>query len=460
MARAPCEGQRSALVAPLLILAVSLAIHFAWFGRPPSVVADEVHYGRYALAFLRHEFVFDIHPPLGRLLLWATARSAHLDPNFSFATIGLPFPDSSYHMLRLLPLLAGTLLPVLIYGVAIELGMTRWTALVVGLLIAIDNALVVISRFALIDVFILLFGFGAVWSYLIAGRLNSWAWLTAAALAAGCASSVKWTGLAFLLIIGTLQLAQFLCDRSTASLAKIAVFCAVPVAVYFGTFAAQFALLDHSGTGDAFMSPNFQATLAGSGYARQKNDDTTGEISKFIELNSKMYQYASRVSDHPYSSKWYTWPFMMRGVFFWTETTTSEVASIYFLGNPVIWWASSYAVLFLLVNFPPKIPALIARTKPPPADRPELIIIFGYLANMLPFIGVSRIMFLYHYLPALIFAILAIGLLLDRVERKRAIGTVLLAASTCGFIYFAPLTYGIPVPKAEINRMFWFDGWR
>jgi dolichyl-phosphate-mannose-protein mannosyltransferase len=141
-------------------------------------------------------------------------------------------------------------------------------------------------------------------------------------------------------------------------------------------------------------------------------------------------------------------------------TESTKEASIYLLGNPIIWWASSCAILFLLVTFLAKIPDLIERTKPQPTGCPELIIIFGYLANMLPFMAVPRGMFLYHYLPALIFAILGIGLLLDRVERKRVVGTILLAASIFGFAYFAPLTYGIPVSKAAMSRMFWFDGWR
>jgi dolichyl-phosphate-mannose-protein mannosyltransferase len=448
------------LVPPLLILAVSRVLHFAWLEYPPSVVSDEAHYGRFALAYLRHEFVFDIHPPLGRLMFWAAAWSADLSPNFSFATIGLPFPDSSYLVLRLGPRLAGTLLPLLVYGVAVELGMTRWAALVVGLLVAIDNALVVISRFALPDVFILLFGYAAIWSYLIARRLDSWTWVMAAAVAAGCAASVKWTGLSFLLIIGTLQLAKFLSDRSACSLGKIAILCVVAIGVYFGTFAAQFALLDHSGSGDAFMSSRFQATLTGSAYAQAKDENALGEIGKIIEQNSKMYQYASQAVDHPYLSKWYTWPFMKRSIFLWTDAGSTEQASIYLLGNPVIWWASSCAILFLLVTFPAKALGFIKRAKLPPTGRSELIIIFGYLANVLPFMAVPRGMFLYHYLPALIFAILGIGLLLDRIDHKRMLGTILLAASIFGFLYFAPLTYGIPVSKAAMSRMFWFDGWR
>ncbi len=462
-AHMPSDKERPELRAPFILLAVSFVLHFAWFSRPLSVVFDEVANGRFALAYLRHEFVFDIHPPLGRLLLWMAAWLANLDPSFSFQTNGLPFPDSSYLVLRLLPRLAGTLLPVVIYALAIELGMTRWTALVVGLLVAIDNALLVISRFALTDVFILVFGFAALWSYLRAERLSSWTWLVAAAFAAGCAFSVKWTGLAFLGIIGTLQLVKFLSDNSRISLAKTLTLCVVPALVYFGVFAAEFAVSDHTSADAAYMSPEFQATLSGNPYAGVPDQNRLGPIGKFIELNSKMFGQALiiKLSTHPSISKWYTWPFMMRSVYFWAEGyEPNEEAHIYLLGNPIIWWTSAYAILFLLINFPPKIPALISHAKPPPAERPELIIVLGYLANMLPFIGMSRDMFLYHYLPGFVFAILAIGLLLDRAERKHIIGGILLAASVCGFVYIAPFSYGLTLAQGAADRMLWVDGWR
>lgn len=462
MTSSPSEKRQAELRAPFLLLAVSLVLHFAWYSTPMSVVFDEVGYGQLALSHLKHEFLFDIHPPLGKLLLWTTAWIANLDPSFSFATIGLPFPDSSYLVLRLLPRLAGTLLPVLIYAVAIELGMTRWTALVVGLLVAIDNALIVISRFALPDVFLLLFGYAALWSYLRAERLNSWAWLTAGAFAAGCAFSVKWTGLAFLGIIGASQLLKFLSDNSVPSLGRLLILCVIPIVVYFGTFVAEFALSDHSGGGDPFMSPAFQATLSGNPYAETEGQTKLGLFGKFLELNSAMYEQATvDYPDYPYFSKWYSWPLMMRSVYYWSdEDGPTRAAHIYFLGNPVIWWASTYGIVFLLINFPPKIPALISLATPPPAGRPELTIIFGYLANMLPFIGVPRGMLLYHYLPSLIFAILALGLLLDRVEQKRAVGCILLIVAACGFVYFAPLTYGLHMARSSFDRMFWLDGWR
>lgn len=145
------------------LLLVSAALHFAFFERPLTVVFDEVYFPRYALAYLRNEYHLDLHPPLGKLILFVTAWVAGLDPGFSFAANHLPLPDPSYVALRVPPRSAGTLLPLVLVGIALELGVSRFAAFVVGFAAALDNALLVMSRFALLDAFLLLFGFGALW---------------------------------------------------------------------------------------------------------------------------------------------------------------------------------------------------------------------------------------------------------------------------------------------------------
>jgi dolichyl-phosphate-mannose-protein mannosyltransferase len=90
---------RSSLVRMLpfvLLLALSAALHFAWYAHPASVVFDEVYFPRFGLAYLKGEYFFDLHPPLGKLIFAATGWLAGLDPSFAFASIHQPFPDTSY----------------------------------------------------------------------------------------------------------------------------------------------------------------------------------------------------------------------------------------------------------------------------------------------------------------------------------------------------------------------------
>jgi dolichyl-phosphate-mannose-protein mannosyltransferase len=443
------------------LLALSAALHFVWFERPLTVVFDEVYFPRFALSYLKGEYYFDLHPPLGKLILFATAWLGGLDPAFSFATNHLPFPDSSYLLLRVPPRIAGTLLPLVLVAVALELGVSRFASFTAGYLAALDNALLVISRFALLDSFLLLFGFGAIWCWLRARR-GGWPWLAAAALLAGAALSVKWTGLAFIGLILLAEALRWLRAPQTAGVLRIGAAGAIAAAVYVASFAAHFALAHKTGQDDAAMSREFQATLAGNPNAADPALARPGFFARFAELNARMFDGHRRtVERHPYSSRWYDWPFMMRSVDFWAEHKDGRIAHIYFLGNPVVWWTAGYCILFLLVNLPPKLFNLVVERETGAIERTEAAIVTAYLANLLPFVFIGRIMFSYHYLAALCVALIALGHLLDRCGAyKRRFGLALLALAAAAFVYFAPLSYGLPLAPEHFDARFWVRGWR
>ena len=103
----------------LILLLVSFLTHFIFFGYPKTTVFDEVHFGKFISGYFTHEYFFDIHPPLGKLLLSGMGYLGGFKPGFSFASIGERFPDYKYLWLRLLPTLMGMLLPIIIYYLAI-----------------------------------------------------------------------------------------------------------------------------------------------------------------------------------------------------------------------------------------------------------------------------------------------------------------------------------------------------
>ena len=69
-------------------------------------------------------------------------------------------------------------------------------------------------------------------------------------------------------------------------------------------------------------------------------------LRKYIELQRAMFYHNNALtSSHPYASYPVSWPFLLRGVSFWTQNDTRE--QIYFLGNPIGWWlASSLLAVF------------------------------------------------------------------------------------------------------------------
>ena len=119
----------------IIVLLASIVVHFAFFGHPKETVFDEVHFGKFVSGYFTHEYFFDIHPPLGKLLIFGAAKLSGFEPGFSFETIGQKFSDNSYKWLRFLPSLSGALLPVVIFLIALEFSISQKFAFLAGLLL-------------------------------------------------------------------------------------------------------------------------------------------------------------------------------------------------------------------------------------------------------------------------------------------------------------------------------------
>ncbi|MBI2062512.1 MAG: phospholipid carrier-dependent glycosyltransferase [Candidatus Yanofskybacteria bacterium] len=440
----------------LIILALSIATHFAFFGHPNQTVFDEVHFGKFISGYYTHEYYFDIHPPLGKLMIAGFAKIFDFKPEFSFAQIGDKFPDNKYLALRFLPSLAGALLPVVIFLLALQLKFKPQGAFIAGLLVVFENALLVQTHYILMDGFLLLFGFSALLFY-FKSRHSPFAirYSLLMAVFGGLAASIKWTGLTFLALpffIEAFYLSRGILRMRRMPLLKlwqlIFYFAVIPFVIYFSIFALHFSFLTKSGSGDAFMKPTFH------------RDNV---VTKFFQLNAEMYRSNQRLTaTHPYGSSWYSWPLMTRPIFYWV----SGDSRIYLLGNPVIWWASTVAIMLLLLQ---NLKFKIFNLKLNIAG----ILLGGYFLNLIPFIGITRVMFLYHYLTGLIFAILILVYLIEKQDgstpfdktqgkwlntRKIFIGLTI--ASILAFIYFAPLTYGLSLSPKAYNARVWLPSWR
>lgn len=452
---------------PELIGLISLAFATRLWNifNPKAVVFDEVYFKAFAAHYLDHRYFFDIHPPLGKLLLAAEAHLLGLSPAamLSGAPTGM----------RLLPAVAGALLVPLMWGILHRLGASRAFAFLGAAAVLLDNALLVESRFILMDSMLLLFGLSAVYFYLLARDNQTnwrWLWLGLAAFSAGASVSIKWTGLNAL---GIILLVWAWDQRGRAAsltkrAAELALLILIPVTLYISVFWIHFALLPHSGDGDAFMSSRFQATLIGN---YQYNASVQmGFWPKFIELNKEMYHANQTLTaTHPYGSRWYTWPLELRPIYYWEGTIDvhGNQGNIYLLGNPLIWWGIWLAIILGLFV------AWQNHTKLRPATVGALAIAgAAYFINLLPFVGVTRVMFLYHYFFSfafsLIFAVMLWNDLSTTRDNRRQLATpnqrrayaVILIIITLSFIYFLPLSYGLPLSPAGLHAHTWLRSWR
>ncbi|NBY23003.1 MAG: hypothetical protein EBQ73_09280 [Gammaproteobacteria bacterium] len=121
-------------------------------------------------------------------------------------------------------------------------------------------------------------------------------------------------------------------------------------------------------------------------------------------------------------------------------------ASLFF-GNPFIWWGSTIAVLTLLQT------TLWLGLRY--LDATGRLLLLGWLMNLLPFMGIGRVMFIYHYLSALVFAILLLVYLAERLPGYRRVTFGIALFALAGFGYFSPWTYGFPASRP----MAWLSSW-
>ena len=76
-------------------------------------------------------------------------------------------------------------------------------------------------------------------------------------------------------------------------------------------------------------------------------------------------------------------------------------------------------------------------------------------------VGIKRVMFLYHYLTALVFALLVLGYIVEKFSKKpKRTYMMILAVSVLSFVYFAPLIYGLELKQESHQNRVWLRSWQ
>lgn len=443
----------------LILLFLSAVVHLAGLSHPRSVVFDEVHFGSFSSAYCcNHEYFFDPHPPHAKLVIAGTARLLGFRGGVNFENIGEPFGDISPIPMRLAPALAGTFLPLIIFVLLRQLGASHAAAFLGGLLLVFDNSLAIHTRVISLDGILLVATFGALSLYLASEKTASTRqWVLFSFLsgcAAGLAVGTKFTGLLVVGLIGLCMLIRILPGRNRLTIAPLLQQAGLLVAgallVYLAGWALHFSLLHKSGPGDIWGVP-------------------TGDfVTDVIKIHGQMFNaHADLSNPHPYASPWWSWPLMMRPVYFWNSTDPD--AHMYSVGNPLVWWGGSLMFVVVMVNL------LLARvTNLLPAslnerERPKLWLpIVGFIASYAPLTAVTRVLFMYHYFTALIFSLIAVILWLDYAGWTRTDGLrqqrlsyyLVIVILVAGFLILAPLTYGLEAAGITDTIFRLFPGWR
>lgn len=164
-------------------------------------------------------------------------------------------------------------------------------------------------------------------------------------------------------------------------------------------------------------------------------------------MQEQMWWYHTGLkATHPYSSMWWSWPFLIRPIYLYTSNEVNGMVSrIYAFGNPAVFW---FGVTSIVMS------SIYAFTE---KNKKLGLVVFAYLVSFVPWALSPRIMFLYHYLPAIPFMCIAIGYVLRR--NSKLIFPYLLICLLL-FIYFFPHYIGLKIPLWLDSSYYWVNSWR
>lgn len=384
----------------VLLLAASAVLRFWRLAEPPSQVFDEIYYARTAREYLTGQPIYEwTHPPLSKLLIGVGVRV------FGFHAWGW----------RAVPAAFGVLLVAALYALGVLATGRPRVGLAAAGLAALDSMLLVESRIAKPEVFLVTFGVLACASGWLAVRTGRWGWLAAAGAAAGAACATKWTGLAFLAALAVLVLWPRSGGPRWPWWALAVSLVAVPLVVYAASYVPHF--------------------LRGE------------SLADVLRLQANMYRYhATLQATHPYSSSWWSWPLLLRPMWYYFESSGGWMKGIFAVGNPLVWWGVVPAVLTALPG---------ARACPARG-----FVVAGFALSYLPYAFIGRLLFVYHFTPALPFGYLAMAMALERMGQARPdwVRAYWLAAALV-FAYQFPVLTAYPVPAHWLRWWTWVRSW-
>jgi len=496
-------------------LAVTVLAGVARFwalGFPSGKSFDEIYYATEAQEMLRYgyednrDYMFIVHPPLGK---WLIAYGSAM------------FGDNSFGW-RVVPAVAGTLAVLIVARLAMRMFCSVPLGVLAGGLLAMDGISLVLSRVALLDIFLQFFvlaGFAALVvdrdklrdrlaGLYLAGvdfsdgvpRLGPRPWRLAGGVLLGLAFAVKWSALSFW---GGFALLSLLWDRgafasvgadhpSVGVLRRSLVpaglsLLVAPLCAYFlswtGWFVGENSWNRH--WGDSHPGTGLFALLP-SGFR------------SLLDYHHQAYQFHSHLYDpHPYKANPWSWLVLGRPISFYAPQNvtgcgaSSCTREILCIGTPIMYWAFVPVLVWLLWHW--------ATTRDWRAGAVWMAFLAGWVVWLQ---NTRRTGFLFYMAPLMPFLVLgttfAVGVLLTRTAGEtaraaarladapeppgevRTVGlrewvvlqgmsnaqllrtaavTLWLGAVVADFIWMWPIFTGGMLTSAEWRMRMWFPSW-
>ncbi|XP_043842130.1 protein O-mannosyl-transferase 2 [Dromiciops gliroides] len=316
--RPKLPGQAVGWVLLAAITMLAFATRFHRLHEPAHVCWDETHFGKMGSYYINRTFFFDVHPPLGKMLIGLAGYLSGYDGTFPFQKPGDKYEHHSYIGMRGFCAFLGSWLIPFAYLTVLELSGSRPAAFLTAALLTFDTGCLTLSQYILLDPILMFFIMAAMLSMVkhnsCADRPFSaswWFWLSLTGVSLAGALGVKFVGLFIILHVGlntVSDLWQLLGDLNLTMVtlgkhlaARILCLIVFPLILYTTLFAVHFIILNRSGPGDGFFSSAFQSRLLG-------NNLHNASIPEHLAYGSVITVKNLRMASGYLHSHWHLYP--------------------------------------------------------------------------------------------------------------------------------------------------------
>ncbi len=464
-----------------LILIISYFTYFYGYDKPQAVFWDENYYLASSQKYLNRIFFMHEHPPLGQMLIALGEKLLHgnsVNNQFINSDYAKDIPkEFSLVGYRFFPALCGWLTAPILFLVFLLMCENHLFATLFSCLYVFENALILQSRGAMLDSPLLLFICLMLLSFLLLLRWqnNQVKFLSCGAgmgMSFALAATTKLTGfimlLLFFMVIIKLwtnrqKIVQFICT-----------FCVSFILVFITVWQIHFSIgitvnpqLKNNGYFTA--SPVYKILID------QKNAGSILSFPmKFIDSVNYTKQYQVGVpklnlcKDDENGSPPWMWVVGARSINYRWETPDGKLYSyLYLQVNPMIYLMGLCGVILATGRMLISLFFQINET----LKNKELILIFLvlYWSYMLAISRIDRVLYLYHYFPALIFSLCLFVLIFQEISKlghweltwKRKIGILsgLSGLIVMSYLFYSPLTYYQPLTDNQFRQRILLPLW-
>uniref|UniRef100_A0A336M336 Protein O-mannosyl-transferase 2 n=1 Tax=Culicoides sonorensis TaxID=179676 RepID=A0A336M336_CULSO len=266
-----------------LILILTIATRFYKVTEPDHVCWDETHFGKMGSWYINRTFFFDVHPPLGKMLIGLSGLLTGYNGSYPFEKPGDKYNGTRYEGMRYFCTTLGALIIPMSYDIVYDLTYSVQAAAIAASYILFDVGMLTLNQYILLDPILLFFmtasvlGMVKITKHTENGnsfKFQWWLWLMFTGTMLACTISVKFVGLFVVLLVGFHTINDLwneLCDLSKPVLhtvkqliARALTLIILPIFLYFLFFYIHLSVLNRSGNGDGFYSSAFQSQLIGN----------------------------------------------------------------------------------------------------------------------------------------------------------------------------------------------------